>query len=76
MVSNSILHAHIGLIVSLKPCLNLCSFRLINLSLKRVRTFAPSGLKLEFLEILSNLAFLISTLRLFYSFMKYGRNIF
>ena len=29
----SIPHAHLGLIVSLKPCLNLCSLRFLNQSL-------------------------------------------
>ena len=31
---------------------------------------------IEFLKILSDLAFLISTLRLFHSFMQYGQNVF
>ena len=77
-----------GLIVSSKPYLNLCSFRWLNLNLKHVRRFAPSGswtenkelsffsLITEFLKILSDLALLISTLRLFYSFMQHGKNVF
>ena len=36
-------HAHIELIVSLKPWLNCYSFRWLNLSLKRRMSFAPSG---------------------------------
>ena len=78
---NSAPHAHIGFIVSAKPCLNLCSFRLLNLSRKRVRNFSPSGsyaenkkfpcvlLTINFLKILIDLAFLISALRLFHTFI-------
>ena len=44
MVSTSVPHADIALIVSLKPCLNLCSFRRLNLSLKHVRGFTRSEL--------------------------------
>ena len=36
-------NAHIGLIVSLKPSLNLRSLRLLNCSLRCVRSFTPSG---------------------------------
>ena len=43
MVSTSVPHPHTGLIVSLKPYLNLCSFKRLNLSLKHVRSFVPSG---------------------------------
>ena len=35
MVSTSVPHAHIGLIISLKHCLNLWSLRLLNCSLRR-----------------------------------------
>ena len=34
------------------------------------------SLKIEFLKILSDLAFLISTLRLFHSFIQYGKIVF
>ena len=34
------------------------------------------SLKIDFLKILNDLAFLISTLRLFHSFMQYGKNVF
>ena len=87
VVSTKVLHACIGLIVSLKPCLNWCSFRWQSLTLKCVRSFAPSvswtenkafffSFKIEFLEMLSDLAFLISTFKLFHSFMQYGKNDF
>ena len=39
-----LLHEHIGLIVSSKICLNLWSFRRLNCSLRRLRSFTPTGL--------------------------------
>ena len=45
MVSTSVPHANIGLIGSLKPCL--CPFRWLNLSLKRVTSFARRGSRTE-----------------------------
>ena len=51
MVSNSVLHAHIGLIVSLKPYLNLFPFRWhAHVSLERVGNFAPIGSWTEYKE--------------------------
>ena len=43
VVSTLVPHLQIGLIVSLKPCLNLCSLRRLNGSLKRVMSFKPIG---------------------------------
>ena len=43
MVSTSVLHGHIGLTVSLEPCVNLCSFKRLNCSLKRDSNFTPRG---------------------------------
>ena len=43
VVSTSLLHAHITFIVSPKPCLNLCPFRWLNWSIRRVRSLTPSG---------------------------------
>ena len=44
VVLTSLPHAHIVVIVSPKPCLNFCSFRWLNWSLRRIRTLTPSGL--------------------------------
>ena len=42
VVPTSLPHAHIAFTVSPKPCLNLCSFRWPNWSLRRVRSLTPS----------------------------------
>ena len=71
--------AHIRCIVSLKPCLKLCSLRSLNCILRRVRSqnneFSFFLLTIDTLKMLIDLAFLIPTLSLFHSFMQYGKNV-
>ena len=43
VVSTSVPHGHIGFTVSLKPCLNLCSFKWVYGSLNRDNNFTPIG---------------------------------
>ena len=80
-------HGHMGLIVSLKLCQNLCSFRLLKFSLKRVSSFKPliswtgkteislglTKLKILDLNVFIEPMFLRSWLRLPDSLAQYGR---
>ena len=43
MVSTSAPHGHTGFTVSLKPCLNLSSFKWVNCSLKHDNNFSQIG---------------------------------
>ena len=86
VVSTSLPDIHIAFIVSPKPCLNLCSFRRLNCYLRWIRSLTPGGSYIENIEfflhlinvlkILTGLGFLISTVRLFHSFMQYGKKYF
>ena len=80
IVSTSLPHVHIVLTVSWKPYLNLCSFRLLNWRLWRVRSLALTGSKIDntalsfffafnSFKALTDLKFLIPTVGLFHSFM-------
>ena len=76
-----------GFIISAKPCLNLCSFRWLKLSLKCARSFSPflcgSYTKIKkfpcflvtinFLKILIDLVVVTSTLRLFHTLYSKGK---
>ena len=88
VVSTSTRHGQIGFTMSLKSCLNLCSFKWVNCSLKRDNTFTPRGswtlyqefscftLKIDFFNLYIDFAFLTSGLSLFYSSIQYGKNVF
>ena len=43
MVSASVSHGDIGFSVSLKPCLDLCSFKWVNCTFKGDNNFTPVG---------------------------------
>ena len=87
MVSTSVPHGHIGFTVSLKPCLNLCSFKWVNCSLNRDNNFTPIGswalykefssfsVIIDFLNLYIDFAFLISGLSLFHSSIQNGKNV-
>ena len=87
MVSTSVPHGHIGFTVSLKPCLNLYSFKWVNCSLNRVNNFTPIGsltlykefssfsVIIAFLNLDIDFAFLIFGLSLFHSSIQYGENV-
>ena len=78
MISTSVLNVHIGFTVSLKPCLNLCSFKSVNCSLKRDDSFTPIrswtlhkefssfSVIIDFLNLYIDFAFLTSGLSLFH----------
>ena len=64
MVSTSVLNGHIGLTMSLKPCLNLCSFKWLNCRLNRDGSFTPRGSRKLYKE-LSNFSILNDFLNLY-----------
>ena len=86
VVSTSCPHAHMGLTASLKQCLNLCSFRWLKPSLRRVRSLIPRGSYIEkigfsffsltivLLNMLRDLAFLTLLSRLFQGDLKSRRD--
>ena len=73
---------------SLKQCLNLCSFKWLSPSLRRVISLTPRGSYIEkidfslfsltiiFLKMLRDFAFLTLVSRLFHSFMQKGKYVF
>ena len=77
-----------GLTVSLKPCLNLCLFKLLNCSLKRDSNFTPRGslilykeflsfsILIDFLSLYIDFAFPAPRLSLFHSLIQQERKAF
>ena len=87
MVSNSVPYEHIGLTVSLKPCLNLCSFQRLNCNLRNsnftttvswtlYKEFLSLSVLIDCFNLYIDFSFLTSGLSFFHSSIQKGKKAF